>query len=595
MSEKDSWDLSRIIKDRDELYKMIDGIKKNDIPALTALKGKLGTEDGLKVYLDLNLKLEKNISFIGAYTSMASDLNKKDVKRSEDDANCSKLISDIVEADSFASPEIIGLGKDYIEKFLKSHKEYDQFDFYFEKLFRNQEHILDAEKEKLLAAYSTLSEEGASLYSSLTVGDSNPAEIQTVNGQKLKVTQGNWRNLVADSADPEDRRRISQAIYSYYEGKKNTYGEIYNTVLQSELALMKARGYSSILEEHLYNNKIPSEVFMSLIKTTSTHAEPVKKYIELKKKYLGLKEYHTYDRFVQLSKSDKKITLDEAKDNFFRSISRFPSDFQEKGKEVLSEGYVDVYEKDGKRSGAYSSGGEGVHPYILFNFSKDGLALDDNFTLAHESGHSIHTLYATESQPLMKQNYTIFVAEIASTFNEHNLLDYFMTSGKLDKAQKIMLLQKSIDDIVSTFYRQALFAQFEYEISLKAQAGEPINYQVCCDKMVELYKTYYGLDLTKEDSTSYVWAYIPHIFYTPFYVYQYATSFTASMQLYANVKANKPQAFEKYIGLLKSGGSDFPVEEVKKAGVDLTDPASFMSVVKRAEELVDELEKILKE
>lgn len=200
-----------------------------------------------------------------------------------------------------------------------------------------------------------------------------------------------------------------------------------------------------------------------------------------------------------------------------------------------------------------------------------------------------------ESQPVMKQNYTIFVAEIASTFNEHNLLDYLMESGTLDRNDKIALLQKSIDEIVSTFYRQTLFAHYEYEISKLCEEGKPINYQVLCDKMIELYKTYYGIDIAEEKVKPFVWAYIPHLFYTPFYVYQYATSFTASMLIYENVKNHKPEAFENYIKMLKAGGSTYPIDEVKIAGVDLTKKDAFLAVVDRMEELVDQLEKLLEE
>ena len=195
----------------------------------------------------------------------------------------------------------------------------------------------------------------------------------------------------------------------------------------------------------------------------------------------------------------------------------------------------------------------------------------------------------------MKQDYTIFTAEIASTFNEHNLLDYLLTKGSLDRESKIVLLQKAIDEIVSTFYRQTLFAQYEYDISKKAEAGEPLSYQVLNDEMTKLYETYYGIDIREEKLKPFVWAYIPHLFYTPFYVYQYATSFTASMLLYENVKAKKPHAFERYVGLLKSGGSTFPIDEVLSAGVDLTSKAPFMAVVERMQMLVDELKKTLEE
>ena len=239
---------------------------------------------------------------------------------------------------------------------------------------------------------------------------------------------------------------------------------------------------------------------------------------------------------------------------------------------------------------AYSNGGYGLHPYILLNFNGE---LNDVFTLAHESGHSIHTLYSEESQPIMDQDYTIFVAEIASTFNEHNLLDYLLKQDDLSKDDKIFLLQKSIDEICSTFYRQTLFAHFERDIALLAEQGKPINYAVLSAKMRELYLSYYGIDIEEERLKPLVWAYIPHLFYTPFYVYQYATSFTSSLLLYERVNNGEEGAFGRYIGLLRSGGSDYPVEQVRKAGVDLTTKEPFLAVIRRMEQLVAKLKDLL--
>ena len=426
----------------------------------------------------------------------------------------------------------------------------------------------------------------------MSVGDYAPKKVTLKDGSEVEVNQANWTTLVTNAKCEEDKQTIFESLYSWYDEHKNVYGEIYNATVQSQLAEMKARGYSSILEEHLYRNNIPEAVFHNLIEVASTHAAPLHKYLEIRRKYLGLEKYRTYDRFTQLAKSDKTYTYEEARELFFKSIEKFPEDFQKKARDVSSDGYVDVYHQPGKRTGAYSSGGENIHPYILLNFNGE---LDDVFTLAHESGHSVHTLYSMEAQPVMKQNYTIFVAEIASTFNEHNLLDYLMESGTLSKNDKIALLQKSIDEIMSTFYRQTLFGHYEYEIAKMAEEGKPLNYQVFCDKMIELYKTYYGIDISEEKVKPFVWAYIPHLFYTPFYVYQYATSFTASMLIYENVKKGKEHAFENYIEMLKTGGSTYPIDEVKIAGVDLTKKEAFLAVTDRMEQLVNELEKLLNE
>jgi oligoendopeptidase F len=588
----DKWDLSRIYKDTASFEADLKRVKDEFIPKMASYEGKLSTHKSLHEYLALDRELEGLFNKLFIYCSCLSDLDKKNVANAALLSKAEIVAQELGRKTSFQNPEILKIGEEGIKKFFEEYPSDKDYDFSFEKLFRDSSHILNEREEKLLSAYSPLLNKGDDLYSQLTVGDYTPKKAKLSDGSEVEVNLSNWTSLIEKTKKAEDRAAIFQCLYSYYDEHKNVYGEIYNTTLQGELATMRSRGYSSILEEHLYGNNIPTSVFHNLIEVASKESAPLHKYYEIRRKYLGLEKHRSYDRFLQLAHSDKKYTYQEAKDLFFASVSSFPSDFQAKAHEVLKEGYVDVYPGSGKRTGAYSTGGVNIHPYILFNYIGN---LDDCFTVAHESGHSIHTLYSEENQPLIKQDYTIFVAEIASTFNEHNLLDYLLENGKMDKEEKICLLQKAIDEIVGTFYRQTLFANYEYDISVMAQKGEPINYEVLSSEMIKLYKTYYGIDITEEKVKPLVWAYIPHLFYTPFYVYQYATSFTASMLIYENVKKKVPGAFDKYIGLLKSGGSDYPINEVKAAGVDLTSKEPFLAVTKRMAELVDELEKTLKE
>ncbi len=589
---KDKWDLTKIYKDEDAFLSELKDVKERIIPELASLEGKLSTDDGFKRYLDLQRESDEKISRLSMFASMRSDLDKKNIENASDLSKIDLMYNDFISAVSYSDPEILKLGKDYVDAFFAKYPEYKDFDYEFDKLFRSQKFVLPALQEKMLSYYSPLQGAGSSLYSQLSVSDYAPKKVTLKDGTEVEVNQANWTTLVGNAKCEEDRKAIFESLYSWYDEHKNVYGEIYNTTVQAQLATMKARGYSSILQEHLYNNNIPESVFHNLIEVASTHAEPLHKYLEIRRKYLGLEKHRSYDRFVKLAHSEKTYTYEEAKELFFKSIEKFPKDFQDKAHEVSADGYVDVYHTLGKRTGAYSSGGENIHPYILLNFNGE---LEDVFTLAHESGHSIHTLYSEESQPLVKQSYTIFVAEIASTFNEHNLLDYLMESGTLSRNDKIALLQKSIDEIMSTFYRQTLFAHFEYDVAKMAEEGKPINYQVLSDEMISLYKTYYGIDISEEKVKPFVWAYIPHLFYTPFYVYQYATSFTASMLIYENVKSGKEHAFENYINMLRSGGSTYPIDEVKIAGVDLTKKEAFLVVAERMKKLVDELEKLLSE
>ena len=586
------WNLTHIYKTQEDFEKDLDYAKKVILPGITELEGKLKNEEDLVKYFDLERKANEVLNHLGRFASRRSDLDKKDVKNLSDLAKIDNLFNDFGSADSYSTPEILSLGKEHREKFFLNHPEYKDFDFQVEKIFRGEKFTLPAIEERLLSYYAPLEGSGSSLYSQLSVGDYTPKKITLSSGKEVEVNRSNWTSLEGSLENPEDRKKVFLSLYSWYNEHKNTYGEIYNSVVQSELSERKARGYSSILQEHLYHNKIDESVFHNLVEAANENAEPLHKYYEIRRKYFGLDHHRSYDRFLSLAKSEKKYTYEEAKEIFFDSIKDYPEDYQKKAQDVLAEGYVDVYPRSGKRTGGYSSGSANVHPYILLNFNGD---LEDVFTLAHEAGHSVHTLYSEEAQPLVKQDYTIFVAEIASTFNEHNLLDYFRKSKSLSKNDKIALLQKSIDQIVSTFYRQTLFAQYEYEISQKAERGEPINYQVLSDERTKLYKAYYGIDITEEELKPLVWAYIPHLFYTPFYVYQYATSFTASMLIYKNFRSGTKDAFDNYLKMLKSGGSRYPIDEVKLAGVDLTKKEAFSAVTGRRKELVEELDKLLNE
>lgn len=585
------WDLTSLYKNDAEYQKDLEEFKAM-IPKFSAFKGHLGEDEGLKGYFDLNVRLELLLNRLYAYAASKADLDRRVVENVSRENELRNLLRALSSETAYADPEILSLGKAHLDSFFERNPDYRQFDFAIRKLFDGQRHVLSSDKERLLADFSAFSSVGSSLYSSLSVGDYVPGKAVLKDGKEVSVTTANWTTLIEEAKEPEDRKAIFEALYRYFDAHKNTYADIYSFSLQEQLGQMKARGYGSILEEHLDVNQIPKDVFFNLVSVAHEGSAILHEYYELRRKALGLEKHRSYDRFLQLAKSETTLSYEEAQKLFFASIEKFPADFQEKAHKVSAPGMVDVLPKDGKRTGAYSRGGGGLEPMILLNFQGK---LDDAFTLAHESGHSIHTLYSQEGQPLMKQDYTIFVAEIASTFNEHNLLDYLLTKGELKKEDRISLIQKAIDDICSTFYRQTLFGEYEYLASLKAEKGEPIDYKVLSDIMADLYQLYYGIDIREEIYKPLVWCYIPHLFYTPFYVYQYATSFSASLELYRRVKEGGKEDFERYVSLLKMGGSDYPIEEVKKAGVDLTTKEPFRAVVKRMEYLVGELKKALAE
>lgn len=584
-----TWDLTYLFPTQqafDEAYEQTLTI----IDKLASFKGRLGEAESFRDYFMLQKDIQKTGLRVYQYASLKSDLNKKDTKNASQLQKVQIAFAKLQQATAFEEPELIALGKDKVFGFIDRYDELEEFRFGMEKLFRRQEHILDDKSESLIANYSQLASAGKDLYSSLSVADVEGTDVMLDSGDIVTITNSNYRAHIQKSKSPRERKEIFEAVFDYYADHKNTYASVYKAVLEADHARMKNRNYGSCLESYLFNNNIPTDVYMNLTDVARNNTGAVKKYLRLRKKALGLKTHHTYDRFLNLVETDKEYEFDEAKDLFFDSIKGFPGHFREKAADVLKDGFVDVYEQPGKRTGAYSSSMPDLHPFILLNYSK---TLADVFTVAHESGHSMHSMYAAETQPPSLQNYTIFVAEVASTFNEHNLLDYFIASGEATKNEKIALLQRAIDDIMGTFFRQTLFAIYELESHRLIENNQPITEDGLSRIMIDLYKEFYDIDITAEEVKQYVWAYIPHLFYTPFYVYQYATSFAASLKIYENVKNDKDDAFENYVNLLRSGGSDYPVDQLKNAGVDLTNKDAFKAVIKRMEELVDELELVL--
>ncbi len=586
---KNSWNLTHLFKNDNDWKTALDLLSPM-IEKIATFKGKLENDDDFHSLLLLDLEISNIIEPVFSYAHLAHDLNTKDVSLTQKMQQAYIAYLKYEEATSWVTPEIISLGKDKVFEVINKYEDLHQFKFYIEKIFHNQEHILDDEKELIIANFNNITS-GSDMYTALAVADHNNKSIKLSDGKKYKITHGNFRGLLAELKEDKDRRKVLGTIFKDYEKYKNTYAAIYTNVMKSEWANAKSRGFSSVLESKLFVKNIPTSVFLSLINTTRNNTEPVKRYYKLRKKYFNLKEIHTYDRFLEMSNSNKKYSYEEGKELFFASLNGMNDEFIKNQHRASEEGFVDVYEKEGKITGAYSSGIYGKHPYILLNYNND---LDNVFTLAHESGHSAHTLFSNETQSSINANYAIFVAEIASTFNEHNLLDYMLANAKT-KNEKICLLQKAIDDILSTYYRQALFANYEYEAFKLVEENKPVTETDLCQIMIDLYKDYYDIDISKEPGKKYIWAYIPHLFNTPYYVYQYATSFSASLKIYENIKNKVPNAMENYIKMLKAGGSNYPIEIVKIAGVDLTTEAPFIAVVKRLNDLVDQLEKIINE
>ena len=585
-----NWDLTKIYKTQEEFNNDINYVKEG-IAKFSSYQGKLNDLATLTEFLEFQDVIEIKISKLFTYAHMSFDLNQKNVEALQQYQIVYSVYNELVEVSSFVSSELISIGKETLNKFIEDEPKLAIYKFVLEQLFNNEAHILSQDKELLLSYFNSPLHTFNDLYDKLAVSDNKSVMITLEDGTELEINESNFRGYLATCKNPIDRKKVFEAVFSFYDSHKNTFATIYKGVIESDIARMKAKNYESILNLFLEHNKIPNEVFLTLVDTCKNNTEPVKKYYQLRKQYLGLDELHTYDRFLELSSYSKNYTYEEGKELFFTAINGIGADFELKAHTVLEEGRVDVEIKDGKRTGAYSTGTYEEGPFILLNYNN---TLDDVFTLAHEAGHSIHTMYSNEFQPFPTSNYVIFVAEVASTFNEQVLLDYLLENSN-DRDLKIVVLQNAIDGLIGTFYRQTLFADYEYQAHNLGVKGEPITCDSLSNIMENLYNQYYGIDLNNEPLKKFVWAYIPHLFHTPFYVYQYATCFASSLAIYDKVKNKEEHALENYMNLLKAGGSDYPVEIIKKAGVDLTDKESFMAVVRRIEFLVNELEKLLGE
>lgn len=556
---------------------------------LARFKGKFGNEGKLLEFFQKQEEMDKISYKLYRYPQLARDLNSSDKEAVEHLQKVQFLFAEISTELSWVNSELVE-NRENIEKWIEK-KEFDDYRFGLKNLFRLQKHILEEKESKLLSYYSSFFSAPRSIYSEVTVTDVEWPQVTLNSGEKVDVTPANYSKILSTNRNQEDRKLMFQTFYTIYEKKKNTIAAIYNSILQKGIASKKAYNYDSFLLSHLESYNIPEEIYLNLVNTAKNNTKPLQRYLKLRKKILGLEKYYNFDGSINLIEFDKEYEYDDAKEIVLNSVAPLGKDYVEKMKKAISEGWLDVFEAKGKRTGAYSAGVYGVHPYMLLNYNK---TLDSVFTLAHELGHTLHTLYSDENQPFSMADYTIFVAEVASTFNERLLLDYMLENTN-DPKERIALLEQEIGNIVGTFYFQALLADYEYQAHKLAEAGEPITAEVLSKIMEDLFNKYYGDIIEKDDLIYIFWARVPHFFNSPFYVYQYATCFASSAILYEKMinssdESKRKETLDKYIQLLSSGGNDFPMEQLKKAGVDLSKIETIEAVAKQFDLLLDKLE-----
>lgn len=587
------WDLSAIFRDWAAWQEGYATLERG-IEAFRAYEGTLAQGGGrLLSALGEQDALGQLTYKVWYYASLQYDEDQRDNTVNARRQRVQILLARWRQATSWFSPELLRVPIETVRAWMVASSDLAVYRFFIEDLFRQQEHVLDQAGERLLSLASRLGGMPHDAYAALSTADARFPTVTLSTGDSIQVSYGQYRRLLATCRRQADRRTAYEAFYDTYGGTLNTYAALYDGVMQREWFEARARGYGSTLEAALFGNNIPTSVVENLIHETKAGVEPFRRYHRLRKRVLGQDDYYVFDAFVPLVEGDVKYPYDDVLDWIEESVSPLGGDYQRRVREAFEGRWIDVYENQGKRTGAYSAPVYGAHPYMLMNYND---TLDAVFTLAHEMGHSIHTLLSHETQPFVYADYTIFVAEVPSTLSEALLLDFMLARVKT-REERIILLQHAIDGIVGTFYNQVLFADFELEAHRVVERDEPITSDVLSGIYGRLLDDYWGDALSPDARAKMTWARVPHFFQSPYYVYQYATCFASTARLMRDIgsgdAATRADAVNRYISLLRAGGSDHPMALLAKAGVDLSQPAPVRAVVEQLSGLVTRLEEEL--
>src|SRR5512134_1266160 len=583
------WNLRDIFPDWDAwetAYKKLDG----GIERYAALKGTLaGGPDRLLEAFRLSEELGQLAYRVWYFPSLRYDEDQRDNGVNAKRQQVQILFARWKQAESWFNPELLKIPLATVRGWMDVSEPLRLYRFAIEDLYRQQEHVLDEAGERLMSLSSRLASAPNDAYWALSTADAKFQTIRLSTGEDVTVSYGQYRAILATRREQSDRAAAFRALHETYQNSLNTYATLYNGVCQRDWFQARARAYKSTLDAALHGDNIPTSVVENLIETTRAGVAPLQRYHKLRRKTLGVPSYHVYDYSIPLVTFDKKYEYDRVLDWIVESVAPLVPEYQARMREGFAGGWIDVYENDGKRSGAYSAPVYGTHPYMLLNYTD---TLDDMFTLAHEMGHSMHTMLSHETQPFIYSSYTIFVAEVPSTLSEALLLDHLL-ARTTDPVERIVLLQHAIDNITGTFFTQVLFADYELRAHRLAEQDQPITAEILTDMYSTLLKDYYGDALDTNDLTGTTWARIPHFFNSPYYVYQYATCFASAARLSREIMAGSGGAKDRFLDLLRSGGSDYPMEQLKRAGVDLSQPDTVRAVIDQLEDLVGRLDREL--
>ncbi len=581
---EDTWKLEDLFA-TDEAWEAELATLADDQAYLAGFAGKLGSSAGeLYAYLERMEQVDSKAELLGNYCMRKSD---QDTRVAAYQAMAGKFMNVVVglgAACSFETPEILGISDETLEEFYKAEPRLERYRRYLTNARRRKAHILSPAEEKLLAAAGEMASAPSDIFGNFGNADLTYPDVEDALGNKHPLTQGTFIPYMSGE-DRVLRKNAYETLYHTLGGFRNTTAATLNAQGKQLKFFADARKYPSTLESALDRTNVPTDVYLNLIEAVHQNMDKMHRYVRLRKKLLGVEELHFYDVYTSLLPGvDKKIPFAEAKQTVYDALYPLGDEYRAILKEGFENRWIDVYENEGKRGGAYSAGGA-VHPYVLLNYSG---TLDSQFTLAHEMGHALHSYYSNKHQNPIDANYVIFVAEVASTCNEALLMEYLL--GKTtDKRERAYLINHFLDQFKGTLYRQTMFAEFELIIGRLIGEGKTLTADLLCSEYKKLNELYFGPDMVVDDEIAMEWARIPHFYYN-YYVFQYATGYSAAIALSRKILTEGESAVKDYLGFLSGGCSKSPIELLKGAGVDMTSPEPVNQALKLFGELLDEME-----
>lgn len=580
--ESEKWDLNDIYPSLEkwkEDYRQIENIAEK----LKEFDGKIIDGASLYKYLVQKEKLSYLFNKLYAYAMLKTDEDTR-VTESQSYVDRAKQLSVKISAStSFFMPFLLSLEEDTLKGYIAEEEGLKYFEEDLLESFRYKPHVLNKDKEEILSQLGEALTAPSHTFGMINNADIKFGEITGDDGERVELTRGMYAKIMEDE-NRSKRKEAYKAYYQPYIQLKNSIASTLSAAIKNNMTMAKIRNYPSALEKGLFGDKVPKEVYENLIKTTKNNIGLMHQYTKIRKEKLGLEELRQYDLNVPLVRGAKPvITYEEAYETMCRALSPLGEEYVSILKEFKTKRYIDVRETPGKRSGAYNLGIYGVHPYILLNHRDD---LDSLFTLAHECGHGVHSKLSSQHQPQITARYSIFVAEVASTVNEVLLINYLLNNEKDEDVRK-HLLNHFIDQFKGTFFTQVMFAEFEMKTHEMAEKGQPLNADVFNQIYERLFREYNGEEIVFDEEVKFGWSRIPH-FYRPFYVYKYATGFASAIHLATKLLDGDKATLESYLEFLKSGSSDYPLDLLKKTGVDLTTSYPIENSLKKFRELVEE-------